>query len=210
MLIQDIMQREVVTIAATASPVEAYGLMRQHGIRHLPVLEGRRLIGVVTDRDLRALTRELSAAPLDDEVLIADQMTPDPLTAGPLDPVEDAARIMHDRKIGCLPVLEGERLIGIVTVTDLLDALMRLTGVAQPGSRLAVTLPDEPGHLARLASLLSEQHVNIRSVLTYAEEERDHLRVIFRLSTLNPRPLAAHLREEGFAVIWPPDVREDA
>ncbi len=203
MLIQDIMQRRVVTTAPETHLAAAYRLMQEHDIRHLPVVEGTRLVGVVTDRDLRFLTRKLVATPFHDDDRVADLMTPHPVTAGPLDPVEEAARLMRARKIGCLPVVEGAALVGIVTVTDLLDAVIRLTGVGRPSGRLAVRLDDEPGRLARLTALVAKHDVNIHSVLSYFEDDRVHLRLILRVDTLHTHPLAETLRRAGFDVVWP-------
>ncbi len=84
-------------------------------------------------------------------------MTREVITAHPLDPVEEAARVMRERKIGCLPVLEDGALVGIVTGIDLLDALLRLTGVTEPSGRLEVRLPDRVGELSRLTGFLAER-----------------------------------------------------
>ncbi|MDX1546341.1 MAG: CBS and ACT domain-containing protein [Rhodothermales bacterium] len=203
MLLEEIMQRPVWTIAPAARLDEAYRLMRRHNVRHLPVVEGERLVGIVTDRDVRALTRPGSGV-FGGGTPVHRAMTPDPITAGPRDPVEEAARLMRRRKVGCLPVLDGGRLAGIVTVTDLLDALAHLTGLEKPGSRLVVRVDDAPGRLAHLTSLVADQGINLLSVLTYTEPATAYVRIILRLAALDPHPAAALLRREGFDVVWPP------
>ena len=80
--------------------------------------------------------------------------------------MEDAARTMRERKIGCLPVVEDGPLVGIITGLDLLDALIRMTGVDKPSGRLEVRLHDQPGELARLTSRLATRGLNIHSILT--------------------------------------------
>lgn len=182
--------------------------MRQHDVRHLPVMAGDQLVGVVTDRDLRYATSPLHTTPVESEVTVRSVMAPDPITAGPRDPIEEAARLMRTKTIGCLPVLDGDELVGIITVTNLLDAVIRLTGLEKPSGRLAVSLPDQPGELARLTVRIAEAGFDIRSVLSYYEEDNDappaeRLRVILRLDTINVRPIAQTLRDEGFDVIWP-------
>jgi acetoin utilization protein AcuB len=137
-------------------------------------------------------------------------MSSPPITAGPRDPVEDAARTLRQERIGALPVVEGDALVGIITGTDLLDAVLRLTGLEKPGSRLAVALPDEPGQLAALTARVADEGLDIHSVLSYYEpsdgdQPASHLNVILRIDTMNVRPLAAALREEGFQVRWPLD-----
>ncbi len=207
MLIQDIMHAPVTTIGPETSLAAAYRTMKKQGIRHLPVVSEGALVGIVTDRDLRFLTRHLETTLSADDP-VAGVMTAHPLTAGPLDPVEEAARLMREHKIGCLPVLDGARLVGMVTVTDLLDALVRLTGVGKPSSRLAVRLDDRPGRLADLTARIAEQGIDVRSALSYFEDDTAHLRVILRLDALNPRPLADALRHAGFEVVWPTDKPE--
>lgn len=116
--------------------------------------------------------------------------------------------IMRKHKIGCLPVLDGPELVGLLTGMDLLDAIILLTGVTKPSSRLEVDLDDKPGELARLTALLAARHVNIYSILTYpATDQTDQtdqtLRTVLRLGTNQVRPLAEDLRKENFSILWP-------
>jgi len=127
------------------------------------------------------------------------------ITGDPLDPVEEAARVMRQRKIGALPILEGEALVGIVTGIDLLDALLRLTGVEKPSGRLEVCLDDRPGELARLSGELAQQHINIHSLLTYPRGAGTVITVV-RVGTLDTRRIARELRQKGFVVQWPPEI----
>ncbi len=212
MLVQDVMQQPVVTTTATATLSEAYTQMREHDIRHLPVMEDETLAGILTDRDIRFAVTPLRSSPLDAELPVAEVMTHNPYTAGPLDPIEEAARLLREKKIGCLPVMEGDELVGIITLTNLLDSIIRMTGLEKPSGRLAVSLPDTPGQLARLTSTIAERDVDIRSVLSYYEDEdiegptggkTSRLRVILRLDTLNVHPIARDLRRDGFDVVWP-------
>jgi acetoin utilization protein AcuB len=204
MLVRDIMRSPAVSISGDTTLQDAYAEMRQKGIRHLPVLEEDRLVGVITDRDLRLATSALAPSPFPPDSRVSKVMTRTPLTADQMDPVEDAARTMRERKIGCLPVLEDGRLIGILTGLDLLDALIRMTGVDKPSGRLEVRLPDHPGELARLTGVLSERNLNVHSVLTYPED-RDAVRTVFRVGTIETRLLAQDLRRAGFDVLWPPE-----
>ncbi len=132
MLVRDIMRSSAVVISADTMLQEVYRTMQERGIRHLPVLDGETLVGVITDRDLRLATSALAASPFPPGGRVSAVMSASPLTADPSDPVEDVARTMRERKIGCLPVLDDGRLIGIVTGLDLLDALISMTGVDKP------------------------------------------------------------------------------
>lgn len=210
MLVQDIMQQPVITTTADAPLIDAYRAMEKQDIRHLPVMDRGRLAGIITDRDIRYATRPLQDDPSYARTAIAEIMTEDPITAGPLDPIEEAARLMRGEKIGCLPVLDGRELVGIVTVTNLLDAVIRLTGLEKPGARLAVSLPDHPGQFAALTQRIAGEGLDVRSVLSYYEDASPEdegpparLRVILRLDTINVHPVAQALRTEGFDVVWP-------
>lgn len=202
MLIQEIMHYPVVTVDAGTSLSETYAMMQKHDIRHLPVFVGGQLVGIVTDRDLRLATSALHPSPFSSDAHVGQVMTPDPITASPLDPVEEGARIMLTHKIGCLPVMEGDNLVGIVTGPDLLDAIIRLTGLSKPTGRLALHLTNDRGQLTRLTSLIDEQGVSIHSILSYPDAE-DHPYVILRVNTLNTHALAETLRLAGFDVAWP-------
>ncbi len=203
MLVQDIMQAPVHSVTADQSLAAAYAFMQEQRVRHLPVMQDDHLMGVITDRDLRLATSQLRSDPFDSSAAVADVMSQPPQTAGPLDPIEEAARLMRQHAIGCLPVVDGAALVGIVTGTDLLDALMRLTGITKPGGRLEVRLPDEPGQLARLTATVAREGGNIRSALSYSESV-DTLRVLFQVDTIKTRALARALHAEGVEVLWPP------
>ena len=126
--VRHIMKRKVVTIAAGERLSTVEDIMTLGGVRHIPVVRGGTLVGVVTERDLlRTSLSQLNAYGADARraflggVQIERVMSSPAITIGPGDPVEDAARVMAERKIGCLPVVdEGDHFVGLVTETDLL------------------------------------------------------------------------------------------
>jgi acetoin utilization protein AcuB len=136
MLVGEIMTQEVITITPTSSIGAAIELMRQHGFRRLPVVEEGKLVGIVTDRDLRQATnsplvlRERWYSEfLLEAIKVRSCMTADPITVEPSTPVVDAARRLRQHKIGGLPVVAADddnRVVGMVTVTDMLDCLIHL------------------------------------------------------------------------------------
>ncbi len=204
MLVRDIMSSPALTASAHTTLEDAYRTMREKGIRHLPVLDGEKLVGVITDRDLRLATSSLAPSPFPPATPVSAVMAHPPLTADSADPVEDAARTMRERKIGCLPVVADGRLVGIITGLDLLDALMRMTGVDKPSGRLEVRLPDVPGELARLTTVLSQRGFNVYSILSYPDGPRS-VRTVLRIGTIETRMLARELRLAEFDVLWPPE-----
>lgn len=204
MLVRDIIKGPVIAIASETTLEDAYRTMQEKRIRHLPIVDSGRLAGVVTDRDLRLATSALSPTPFPPGARVAEVMTHSPRTADPWDPVEEAARTMRELKIGCLPVLEDDRLIGIITGIDLLDALIQMTGVDKPTSRLEVRLSDRPGELARLTTFMSHRDLNIHSILTYPEE-KSVVRAVLRVNSIDNHSLAQALRRDEFEVLWPPE-----
>lgn len=204
MLVRDIMSSPAVAVPPEATLEDCYRMMQEKRIRHLLVVDGKRLVGVITDRDLRLATSTLAPSPFPADSRVSSVMSRPPLTADPSDPVEDAARTMRERKIGCLPVVEGEKVVGIVTGLDLLDAILRMTGVDKPSGRLEVRLRDEPGELARLTSFLSHRDLNIHSILT-SPEGPENVRVVMRIGSIEIPPIAKEMRSSGFDVVWPPE-----
>jgi acetoin utilization protein AcuB len=204
MLVRDIMTSPVVSIKPDVTLQDAYRTMQVMGIRHLPVVEGEVLVGVITDRDLRLATSALAQAPFPPDSRVSASMSRKILTADPMDPVEEAARIMRAERIGCLPVVEDGRLVGIITGLDLLDALMRMTGADKPSGRLEVRLPDQPGELTRLTSFLSHRDLNVHSIMTYPDGPKE-IRTVLRIGSIEIRNLAQDLRRAEFDVLWPPE-----
>lgn len=140
LLVADVMTPDPVTVTPATTLSEAVRLMMQGGFRRLPVVdEEGQLIGIVTDRDLRLATdspvvlheRSQHAYHMT-HVTVGACMTPDPITVEPSTPMADAIRRMRDHRIGGLPVVMGDELVGIVTVTDILDAFLRYLEAEEP------------------------------------------------------------------------------
>ena len=203
MLVREVMHVSPVSIRPETTLEAANTVMQERGIRHLPVVQDNRVVGIVTDRDLRLATSSLTRQPLPPSAPVSAVMSRPVQTAHPLDPIESAARVMRELKIGCLPVIDGPDLVGIVTGVDILDALLRMTGVERPSGRLEVQLADQPGELARLTNLVAAERVNIHSVLSYPEGEHCG-RLVLRVGAMDIRALADRLCAAGFEVLWPP------
>ncbi|MGB4783039.1 CBS domain-containing protein [Candidatus Methylomirabilis sp.] len=135
--LSEIMNRTLVTVDTHASLRQAQRILDRRNIRHLFVMDGKRLIGIVTDRDLRKAAPS-SKSPLTtsereefmDELKVVEVMLRKLITASPSTTVREAAKVMIREKIGCLPVVEGKTLVGIVTETDLLEILVRGEGTS--------------------------------------------------------------------------------
>ena len=202
MLIREVMKSNPISISPATKLADAYKLMIEKKIRHLPVLDNEKLVGIVTDRDLRLATSMLAEHPFDSGTAVGNIMSHPVQTTHPNDPVESATQTMRELKLGCLPVIEDMKLVGIVTITDLLDALLLLTGVHQPSGRLDVRLPNRSGELARLTALLAERKINIHSILSYPEAD-NKVRLVLRIGSIEIKTIAEAICNAGFQVIWP-------
>jgi acetoin utilization protein AcuB len=120
--VRDVMTADPITVEPDGKVGAAYRTMKDGGFRHLPVVSGGKLVGIISTNDIGRLGGEL---PQIAERPVSDLMTADPITIGEDEPVEAAAATMALRKVNCLPVAVDGRLVGIVTTYDLLDALAR-------------------------------------------------------------------------------------
>jgi acetoin utilization protein AcuB len=156
-LVADVMTRRPVTVAPQATVGAALSAMRRGRFRHLPVVAGSELVGVVAHGDLEAP----AGAPVEVAESLADRpiaevMSTQPVTVWPDEPVEVAARLLVEHAIGCLPVVADEGLVGILTESDLFSVLLRLLGGDEPTSRITLVLPDVPGALGRAMTVVGE------------------------------------------------------
>lgn len=193
MLVETIMTTPVITVSPNDTIPEAIDLAKAKHIRHLPVVEDGKLLGIVSDRDLRT----------NDGATVSQVMTSLVHMVHPLDPVDEAARLMYEHKIGCLPVVRGTQLVGIVTETDILRSYVELLGVNKPGSHLEVEMADRPGMLAEIAAIVKEHGVNITSVYTNPAQTQGRKVLVLRIQTIDPWPIVADIKAAGYQVLWP-------
>lgn len=212
LLVKDSMTRGVVVLSPETTAGEALALCRERRIRHLPVLEAGRLVGIVSDRDLRSAAPGLgdpARASALEKIRVSEVMTRDVVTTRPDDPIEEAANRMREKRIGCLPV-EDERLVGILTSSDVMEALVQLIGAHEPGSRLVASMPDRPGALAGAAGIFGVLGINIVSAVAGSRqepppgEEGPWRAAIFRIDTIDPTEAIETLEQAGYSVLWPP------
>lgn len=208
MIVEEIMNEEPYTLAPTNTVLEALKLMRDKKVRHLPVIDKERhVLGVITERDIK----EVLPSSLQDEpnspvfqAKVEEIMVKDPLVGHPLDFVEEVALTFYESKVGCLPIVSGEKLVGIVTTTDLLYTYIELTGATEPGSKIEIRVADTPGVLFEITKIFHHHHANVQSVLVYPDSENTQNKILsVRVKTLNPLAMINDLRKEGFDVLWP-------
>ena len=171
------MTSTLVTVSPSLPIMDALAMMNREKIRHMPVVEKYKLVGIVTKNDL------LNASPskattltmweinsLLSKITIKDVMSSPVITTLEDTPIEEAARIMVDNQISCLPVMRGNELVGIITETDLFKIFMELMGARNRGVRLTAEVKDTPGTLSRLSQAIYEAGGNIIALGTFSGE----------------------------------------
>lgn len=214
MLLEDIMKTEVHSLRPQQTVQDVIDLFERERIRHAPVLDNGKVVGVVTDRDLKdALPSRFTVSPKGEpyKKLVEEIMTKNPITAHPMDSVEEIAMVFYEQKVGCLPVISSGNLVGFITETDLLYTFIELTGTHQPGSQIEIRVHDRSGILLEVSEIFYRRKTNVLSVLVYPDREKAENKIlVFRVQTMNPLPLINDLRKEGFDVLWPnmPQINE--
>lgn len=207
MLVEEIMKRDVITIGPEDTVHVALGKTKEYRIRHLPVVEGERLVGIVSDRDLRDVSPSYLLQKGDIDVLkstkVREIMKCPVLTAHPLDGLDEAARIMYEYRIGCLPVVKGDKLVGIITDTDILRVLVEMVGTLEPGTTLEIEVPDRPGALAEVTLAIKKHGVNLCSVLMRNGYVPNTRLITAKLQTKNVSAVIEDIEQLGFKVLFP-------
>jgi acetoin utilization protein AcuB len=205
MLVREWMTSDPQTVSVSTPVMEAMQRMREGGFRRLPVVRDERLVGIVTDRDLKEATPSkattLSVFELNyllSKLLVKDVMTGTVITVSPEDPIERAALLMEEHKVSGLPVVDGGALVGMLTITDLLRAFVGFLGMREGGVRVTVDLPDEPGVLARVAQ--AGPPSNITAVVTSGVVEGERRRLVLRVAGEDAAGFADRVRALGIDV----------
>ncbi|MBW1990684.1 MAG: CBS domain-containing protein [Deltaproteobacteria bacterium] len=200
MLVRDWMTPNPITISDDTSMMKAIYLMKQNRFRRLPVLQGDKLVGIVTDRDLKEASPS-KATTLDvhelyyllAELQVKDIMTPNPITVSPDDTVEEAALLMLQNTISGLPVVDDQsRVVGILTQSDVFRAFVHITGIQQGGVQFALRLEDRPDVIKEVIDLLRARGARFVSLLTsYAFAREGFQDIYIRVKDMDSEAVAA-------------------
>jgi acetoin utilization protein AcuB len=208
MLVRDRMTSNPMTITPDTSFPEAFRLMRDNRIRHLPVVEKEKLIGVVAQTDLlhASPSPATSLSVFEINYLLANlhvrEVMSSPAVTVPDDaPLEEVARVLIDKKIGCLPVMRDGTMVGLITETDIFEAFVEILGGEEASLRVTVRVPDEKGELARLAGVIAGLGGNICSVALFRGEDPQHVFLTFRLEGVHEDVLVPALETEVDEVV---------
>jgi len=194
MLVEKWMTKNVITVGKETDIKEAIRLMKEHSIRHLPVVEDDHFLGFVTEGDLR----QLLIPSMLEEIKVKDVMISDPITISPQADIETAAKLVYYYKIGGLPVVEKGRLVGIITTIDILRAFIEMMGILTAGSRLDVAIGDFPASFEEVYNIICHNAKIISLGITSNEDETVYS---FRLEKCKLEPVVEALKKRGYKVI---------
>jgi acetoin utilization protein AcuB len=191
MLVGERMSYPVVSVNPEMPINEALSLMRKERIRRTPVIKDGQLVGIVSDKDL------LNASPspatslsiwemnyLLSKITVRDVMTKDVLTVTHDTPIEEAARVMADNKIGGLPVLRDGKVVGIITETDLFKIFLEMMGARESGVRCTVIVQNQPGELAKITHALTEIGGDFVAFGQFLGDDPSNRMVTFKVASL--------------------------
>ena len=213
MLVRERMTHNAITIKDDTSLDDALRIMRENKVRRLPVLDRTgKLVGIVSEKDL------LYASPspattlsvweihgLLSRIRVNELMTKNVITVCEDCPIEEAARIMVDNKIGGLPVMRGNTMVGIITETDLFKTFLELMGAREQGTRFTLLVPEKPGMLAALAQRISQLGGNIVALGTFQGDDPTNREIMLKVQNVEKEEVWPRIEELGIKLI---DVRE--
>jgi acetoin utilization protein AcuB len=209
MLVRERMSTSPVIIHADVPITEALRVMRQNQVRRLPVLgEEDELVGIVSEKDL------LYASPspatslsiyemhyLLSRLRVTELMTTDLITVTPDTPLEEAARIMADNKIGGLPVVKDGKLVGIITETDIFKVFLELLGAREEGLRLTLEIPERKGEMARITTEIARLGGNILALGTFLGDDPTTAVVTVKVKDVPVDQLEAAMQDLGLKIL---------
>lgn len=205
-----IMHKDLVTITPDTSLVKARDLIAEKLIEHLLVVnKDGKLVGIVSDRDLKQTwaspATTLSAHELNyllKQLDVETMMVTKIITISPGTTIERAARIMQEERISALPVTDKEKLVGIITTTDVMGVLLDAIGIDGESTRFVVLIEDRIGMVAEVSRILKEEQINIRSFVTWPEKEYPGVyQLVLRVGAADGEKAMSALTGAGFKVL---------
>lgn len=200
------MSKDLVTIEAGTKILDALDLMKKHNIHRLPVVEGDRMIGLVTEGiisrntpstmtslDMREVTYLLNRTSAN------DIMEKNVITINKEALLEEAAVNMRKNAIGVLPVVEGDnKLVGIITEKDIMDAFVDVLGFYTPGVRLVINVPeDRKGVLEEITDFFAEAEISIQQIAVY---RKDHIQIVIQVDSDDVAGIQGSLEAQGYNI----------
>ncbi len=191
MLVGERMSRPVISITRDMPIHDALALFKKERIRRAPVLKDGKLIGIISDKDLLnaspSQATSLSVWEMNymlSKITVKEVMTREVLTVQADTPIEEAARIMADNKIGGVPVMKADKVVGMITETDLFKIFLELMGARTKGIRVTAIAEDHPGQLAMITKAIADAGGNFISFGQFATEDGKTVIVTFKVAEM--------------------------
>ncbi|MEW6034731.1 MAG: CBS and ACT domain-containing protein [Chloroflexota bacterium] len=208
MYIRDVMTTNVVTISSDTSLADARRIMDAHHIRRIPVVDKRKLVGVVNKEALdRAGPSQLTTFSVHElsylmsKITVKQVMTKDPVTISPDATVEEGVALAQSHKVGALLVVEDGCLIGIATTNDFFYKLLNpILGIGQPGARIAIRKCPDISNIKKALDVMAKLGTGVVNCFTMANPDTGEKDFVFHLTTEDPSALIAELRNHGYEV----------
>lgn len=207
MIVKEVMRTNVICASSDTKATEVKNLMTENNVSKLPVVDNGKLVGIVTKNDL--LKAEPSSATTLDmfeisyllsKLTVKKIMNTKVISVGPNEVVEEAARIMVDNKISCLPVVDGDALIGIITKSDLFHMFTEMFGAREKGVRVVALVNDAPGVLAKVAKEISDLNANIISAVTTKQGIDNKIMLTIKATGLDEAKMKSIFEDAGFEI----------
>ncbi len=206
MLVRNRMTPDPYTVQASASINTLIGMMREKHLRKVPVLDGSKLVGIVTEKDIERVSPSKATTLsvyeihyLLSKLTVAEAMTKNPITCSPDEYIEDAALLMRQNRVNSLIVVEDDKILGIVTESDLFDALIDMMGGRIPGNKFVLKADNVPGVLERLGRVIAERGTNI-SHFSMVQGGETAMLYVRTASNIDPETVRKALEGEGFEI----------
>ena len=206
------MNKRVISVTPETTILDALEVMRLSQIRRLPILENDKLVGIVTDSDLRETTPSMAstlskyeASYLLSKMKVKEIMTKKPYTVSANATIEEVALIMYKHRIGGVPVVDGndsDKLVGIVTETDIFKVLVDMMGLPQGKTRLTLVVPERTGVLAEIGTIFRDMGLSVTSFVVLDSEHSDtEKEIVLRGDFTDTELIKEKLEERDFKVI---------
>ncbi len=210
MIVGEVMSKKLITVKKSDSLKKAQELMVEKSIRHLPVVDGKDLLGIITESDIRGAfigkvtkTRAGKVAMLNpSRMKVSDYMTKEPMVVMPETHIEDAALIIYKYKIGALPVIKRNNLVGIISIMDILGIFVDLMGIIHSSSRVDVVMDKNPKNFEKVSNIFHGENLNIISVgmAPYGDGGKKQV-YFFRLDLCETKRVVEKIKKAGFKVV---------
>lgn len=210
MKVKNRMSESPKTVGLDSSVTEAFSLMKENSIRRLPVVDKGKVVGIVTITDLNQATPSMATTLSIHELnyLLAKTKIRDVMpkrqkliTIGPENYVETAARLMREYKVSGLPVIDDdEKLVGIITETDIFDAFIDILGVTRPHTRIDFYTSDRPGTIAGITGMIAEKGKNIVNTVVFFDKKKNKYKMVIRIEELDCQDVVEALKDRGHEV----------